>query len=292
MVNIMTEYKRIDEQAWREFGKSLLTPKTSMGSEKQREFLRACRAGKTDFLRYISAVYTGNDVIGERDIGFKYKFSRLEFIHAPRDTERVIWNAFKGVPVDYVSSCGFWGHVVITLIDNDMIEPEFLAAGSNGDAGSGGHVIDKALQSNDEKAIDECVRRILRSLCNDAPRGKRVISNDFYLGKAYWRWCWSERMSTVIKLTQDDILKILHKKYYATFSDKMHTGKSYISAKNILGGLLLYLKGVAQKNIRTTELGKLIDHISHLSAWKAIEMQSPELNKREIQAISEVLRGD
>lgn len=288
----MTEYRRIADKAWHDFGKSLLTPETPKGSEKQQEFLRACLAGKDAFLRHVSAVYTGDDVVGERDVGFKYKFSMLEFVHAPRDTERIIWNAFKGVPVDDVSSCGFWGHVVITLIDNDMIEPKFLAAGSNGDIGAGGHVIEKALQSEDEKMIDDCVRRILRSLCNPAPRGKRVIFNDFYLGKAFWRWCWSERMSVTINLQRDEILKILRKKYYAVFSEKMHSGKCYISAKNILGGLLLYLKDAAESNMHSDELGKLIDHISHLSAWKAIEMQSPGLNKREMQAISKILWGD
>lgn len=288
----MTEYRKFDEQAWHKFGKSLLAPLTPKGSEKQREFLRACRAGKDDFLRYVSAICPiDNNVIGEQDVNFKYKFSRGEFRHVPRETQEFVWKAFKGIPVDDVSSCGFWGHVVITLIDNDMIEPEFLASESNGDAGSGGYVIDDALQSNDEK-IDKCVRRILRSLCNPAPRGKRVVFDDFYLGKAYWRWCWSERMSSTINLQQDEILKILSESYYADFSAKMHSGKSYISAKNILGGLLLYLKDAAKKNLSGKKLRKIIDRISRLSVWKAIEMQSPELNKREIHAISKVLQDD
>jgi len=287
MVNTMTEYKKIDEQAWQEFGKSLLDEK---GSEKQREFLHACRAGKDAFLRHVSAVYTGDYVIGEQDVRFKYKFSRGEFLNVPRETQKIIWNEFKGIPVDDVSSCGFWGHVVITLIDNDMIEPEFLASGSNGDAGAGGYVIDMALKS-DEKQVDDCVRRILRSMCNPAPRGKRIVFNDFYLGKAFWRWCWSERMSAVIKLTQDDILKILSESYYAPFSGKMHSGKSYISAENILGGLLLYLENVNKKKMSGKMLEKIIDRISLLSVWKAIEMQSPAINRKEIQAISKVLRG-
>jgi hypothetical protein len=39
------------------------------------------------------------------------------------------------------------------------------------------------------------------------------------------------------------------------------------------------------KNIK-----KIIDIISYLSAWKAIEVQSPELNKQEIQIIANNLR--
>lgn len=288
MVNTMTEYKRINEKAWHDFGKDILTEK---GSEKRQEFLRACQAGKDAFLRHVSAVYTGDDVIGERDVGFGYKFSRGEFRHVPRDTQRIIWDTFKDIPVDAVSSCGFWGHVVITMIENDLIEPEFLASGSNGDAGSGGYVIDKALRSDNEKQMDICARRILRSLCNPAPRGKRIVFNDFYLGKVFWRWRWSDRMSGVINLQRDDILKILDEKYYAAFSAKMHTGKSCIGAENILGGLLLYLKSVNKKKVGGKMLGKIIDHISRLSVWKAMEMQSPTLNRKEIQAISKVLRG-
>lgn len=285
----MIKYKRIDEKIWHDFGKNMLAKK---GSENQREFLRACRAGKGDFLRYVSAVCPVDDnVVGEQDVGFKYKFSKGEFRHVPRDTQQIIWNAFQNIPADDVSSCGFWGYVIITLIGNDMIEPEFLAAGSNGDAAAGSYVIDKALQSDNEKQIDDCARRILRSLCNPAPRGKRIVFNDFYLGKAFWRWRWSDRMSGVINLQRDDILKVLDEKYYAEFSEKMHTGKSCIGTENILGGLLLYLKNVNKEKVGGKMLGKIIDHISRLSVWKAIEIQSPALNKKEIQAISKDLRG-
>ncbi|MDD9875080.1 MAG: hypothetical protein OXU22_06035 [Gammaproteobacteria bacterium] len=285
----MAEYKKIDEKVWQDFGKSILAEK---GSEKQREFLDACRAGKDDFLRYVRDIYAvDNNVIGEQDVGFKHRFSKGEFRHVPKDTQQVIWNAFKDIPVDDVSSCGFWGHVVITMIDDGLIEPEFLASGLNGDTDTGSYVIDKALQSNDKKQIDGCARRILRSLCNPAPRGKRIVFDDFYLGRSFWRWCWSERMSTIIKLQRDEILKILDENYYAPFSAKMHTGRSYISAENILGGLLLYLKGVNKKKVGGKRLGKIIDSISRLSAWKAIEIQSPSLNKKEIQTISKILKG-
>jgi len=72
-------------------------------------------------------------------------------------------------------------------------------------------------------------------------------------------------MSSTINLQQDEILKILSESYYADFSAKMHSGKSYISAKNILGGLLLYLKDAAKKNLSGKKLRKIIDRISRLS---------------------------
>lgn len=36
-------------------------------------------------------------------------------------------------------------------------------------------------------------------------------------------------------------------------------------------------------------MGKVIDTIAYLSAWKAIEIQSPELNKQEIKIIADGL---
>jgi len=285
----MTEYKKFDEKTWLDFGKAILAEK---GSETQREFLRACRAGKDGFLQYVSDIYpVGDNVTGERDVDFRYKFSEGEFRHIPMGTQQIIWNSFKDIPAEDVSSCGFWGHIVITMICNNSIEPEYLASRLNGDTDTGSYVIDQALQSNDEKLTDDCARRILRSLCNPAPRGKRIVFNDFYLGKAYWRWRWSERMSGVIDVQRDDILEILDEDYYGAFSGKMHTGRSYISAERVFGGLLLYLDGTNKKSISGKMLGKIIDRISHLSAWKAIEIQSPSLNKKEIQTISKVLRG-
>ena len=73
---------------------------------------------------------------------------------------------------------------------------------------TGVYMLDSALNSNDGKKIDDCVRRVLRSMgCPPAGRGKRIIFNDFYLGKAYWRWNWADKMSNEINLSFEDILK-------------------------------------------------------------------------------------
>jgi 5-bromo-4-chloroindolyl phosphate hydrolysis protein len=80
-------------------------------------------------------------------------------------------------------------------------------------------------------------------------------------------------------------------KGYTEFYQAMHTGggKSYISQTNILGGLLLFLN--KNPEILVKNIKKIIDIISYLSAWKAIEVQSPELNKQEIQIIANNLSG-
>lgn len=277
----MTEYKKIDEATYSDFGESLLSNK---GSDKQIEFLQACRNGKDDFINYLNEKLLSNKeaVIKGKDISFYHKFNEAEFRFPPKDTQEIIWDTFNKIPQENMTFCGFWGSAVIDMIKCDCIKPDYLASNLNGVNETGIYMLDSAINSDDNKEVDECVRRVLRSMGNSAPRGKRIVFNDFYLGKAYWRWNWADKMSKEISLSFEEILKIFDETSYTDFSAKMHSGKSYISQTNTLGGLLLFLK---EDNLKG-KLEKVINKISYLSAWKAIEFQSPELNKKEIQIIA------
>jgi hypothetical protein len=186
-----------------------------------------------------------------------------------------------------MGSCGFWGSVIIDMIKHDCIKPDYLASNLNGVNETGIYMLDNAINSADDKKIDDCTRRVLRSMCNPKPRGKRIVFNDFYLGKAYWRWNWSNKMSSKINLNFEEILQTLDEKGYAGFSAKMHTQRSYISQTNTLGGLLLFLNANPETLVKNTK--KIIDTISYLSIWKAIEIQSPEKNQCEIKIIADNL---
>ena len=289
----MTDYKQLNENTWNTFGKGLLEKK---GSNKQKEFLRICKSGKNAFLQYMGdhLFSIDNSVFGEELITFEYKFTEREFLCPPKDTQEIIWNTFKSLSDDIMASCGFWGYIITNMIKNNHIKPEYLAANLNGINETGISVIDQALESKNnktagDKKIDVCVRRILRSMCNPMPRGKRVVFDDFYLGKAYWRWNWSEKMSTVVGLEFEEMLRIFDADYYGEFSAKMHSGKSYISSENVLGGLLLYLQQTDKNKLSTRNLREIIDKIAYLSAWKAIEIQDPELNQTAIQEIAKTL---
>ena len=287
----MPEYKRLDDTAWRNFGRILLAKK---GSERQQEFLRACQLGKDAFLEYVDEhllSHEGSIIDGEL-VRLEHKFSEKEFLQPPDSTQEIIWDRFKKMPKAMMYCFGFWGYVIIDMIKGKFIEPAHLAAELNGATKEGISMIKKALDDGEDKKIDSCVRRILRSMCNSAPRDKRIIFNDFYLGKAYWRWHWSQKMSEVqsVGLESAQILEILDKNYYADFAAKMHSGQSYIGSENVLGGLLLFLLDLKQtdkKAINGTRLRKIIDKISYLSAWKGIEIQEPKLNQQEIQEIWE-----
>ena len=278
----MAEYYSLDEERWAGFGRNILKEK---GSEKQKELLQVCRAGKYDFIKYMRGHSLHTE---DNNIPIEYKFSEREFLYPPQDTQRIIWDKCQDISAETMASCNFWGYIIINMIKDDFIEPQYLAAELNGETKTGIYTIDNALMSGEE-SMDKCVRRILRSMCNPIPRGKRIVFNDFYLGKAYWRWHWANKMSKIINLKFEKILEIFDESYYAEFSAKMHSGKSYISSKNIFGGLLLYLQSNQQGKITSDQLKKLIDKISYLSAWKAIEAQEPDVNQKEIQEIAKTL---
>lgn len=290
----MTEYKRLKGKAWLEFGKNLLPKKNSDGRlEKQKEFLQACRSGKEGFLEYMSEnlLSDKDNVINGEHVAFEHKFTEREFISPPKDTQQAIWDAFQAVPDEMMASCDFWGYTIIDMIERDIVKPEHLAAELNGQTKTGSYVIDAALKDNEE-LVDGCVRRILRSMCNPAPRGKRVVFNDFYLGQSYWRWHWAREMSGFIELKLKKILEILDEKYYGAIAAKRHSSKSYISSKNIFAGLVLYLHANQREKITGKQLEKIIDKISYLSVWKAIEMQPPSLNQKEIQEIAAIYKQE
>ena len=290
-----------------------LLKKQKLFLEKQKLFLESCKCRKK-FLNYMDKNLTSkpNSIVGDTDVTLDFDRGGLteqEFINLSMSgDEQVIWDRFQSAGND-VLSFGFWGYATLDMIGNkrkEYIEPSFLARTGNGEKTidealkriyGALEIINEALKNNTslqkidkidriDKAVrrsDKTVRGILRSMCNPAPRGKRVIFNECYLGKSYWRWYWADKMSYHITLSPKQIRGALNTKSYAVFAEKMHTGKSYIGSERLLGGLLMYMH---ESEPDAKKLKKIINQISYLSAWKALEMQDSDGNKREIQEIS------
>jgi len=281
----MDNYEKLDEGIWIEFGKELLNKEAQ---EERLEFLRACREGKESFLQYLKDHLLNREgcVVDGESVNFKYRFSEREFSSPPLDTQEAIWETFKDISDEEKMKCGFWGFIVIQLIKSDLIEPYYLARYRKDKKDKAGlHNLEKTIKYNDDKEIDSCIRRVLNSMGNKSPRGSaRVLYDNFSLGRAYWNYHWANQMGKVIELNVKEILRIFKNiGSYSEFSEKMFSGKSYISHENVLGGLLLFLKDnrVKGKNF----LKEIIDNIAFISAWKAIEAQSPEQNRKEILKI-------
>lgn len=287
-----TEQKHLSEISWLEFGKGLLK-KYGASEQQQEEFLSACRSGKADFMKYIhDNLLSGNSVRDGGLVDIQHNFSEKEFLRPPESTQKVIWNTLQGQPYEQLYSCECWGYLIIRMIEAGRIEPSWLASNWNGSNDTGEAVIDDAMANPGKKGKkrDRCVRRILRSMCNPVPRGKRIVFNDFHLGKSFWRWHWADRMHQHIGLSLEQTLEVLDENNYGEFSAKMHSakGQSYISAEKTLGGLLLFLaqEQGAKRMVVGKRLREIIDSIGYLSAWKAIETQDVKANQADIEQIA------
>jgi len=291
----MTRHKRLDERLWSEFGRDLcLTTRERKKGEvnlKQETFLRACKGGKEAFLAYLDEHLLNKEhaVIGDKDIHLTHSLTEAAFRYPPREKQQSVWDAFRGVDGENMSLCGFWGYVTIKMIRDNNIPPHYLASKTEANEGTketGRYMLDDALKSNNGQKIDDCVRRVLRSMGNPAPRGARIVFNDFPLGRSYWRWCWAQRVSYETNLEFDEVLKIFDEVSYGDFSEAMHSkeGRSYISQIKTLSGLILFLKKKPLKE--KGALKDIIRQLTYLSAWKAIELQSPDETQKDIEVIA------
>ena len=165
--------QRLDSKLWNNFGNRLLEGKDL---NTQTEFLEACKS-KDSFLKYINDELQIEKLEFGSSVGFDYLFTEAEFCSPPEDTQKTIWQTFNQFNLSRhdMSDVCFWGRVMLDLIDKSSFKPEWLAANSNSASEEGVYSIDSALKSQEEKKLDKCVRRILRSLCNPKPRGKRIV---------------------------------------------------------------------------------------------------------------------
>ena len=280
MNQLRTQY--LDLKLWNNFGNRLLEGK-DLGT--QTEFLEACKS-KDGFLEYITVEMQMEKFDFDSSVGFDYQFTEAEFCSPPEDTQKTIWQTFNqfNLPRHDMSDVCFWGRVMLDLIGKSSFEPEWLAANSNSPSEEGVYSIDSALKSQEERKLDKCVRRILRSLCNPKPRGKRIVFFDFPLGKSWWRYYWADRMSNHVGLDFERILEILDLANYQVLAERMHSNRSYISFPNIFGGLLLFLD-TASGPINSKTLEKIVNYLAYLIIWKSIEMQCPYLICDEIDNI-------
>ena len=291
----MSERKRYPRQRWHDFGNRL---KKIKGGSEQREFLEACLS-RDDFIEYMNEYLPMDGIDGDSALGkFDHQFTELDFIDPPKSTQKYIWEAFA--PTDegddeLYEDCCFWGVVIREMIERELIEePSWLAAGaSDTHNGAGQDNIDNALSAegeDEDTVMDKRVRRVLRSMCNPAPRGARIVFNDFSLGKSWWRWRWAERMSGLLDMERDDILTgPLTRGNYASIAAKMHTGRSYLSPDNVFGGLILFLRDPQGAQLPGKHLEKVIDELAAQSAWQAIELRPAADNRNEISKLHRAL---
>lgn len=279
--------RRIKEDAWDKFGKNLLLKHNENATEEQISFLLACRKGKDSFLEYLAPFLEDeNNFVNGVNPNPDLYLTENEFRYLPENTQDEIFKYFKAIPSEELNYTGFWGNVIIGLIERDRIKAHFLAAGNLGKSSrdqSGNWNIDYALNTGDKDIIDLATRRVLRSLCNPAPRGKRIIFKDFILGMSLWRRIFADRVSRAVNQDMEEVLSVLDSKVWIAISEDMHSGLSFISHQNILSGIVLYREQSPEITLKS--FGILVKRLRYLSPWKAIEVQSPEGTKSDLELL-------
>ncbi len=272
----------IDKQKWRDFGKALIK---SPGSEEQKNFLELSQDNKSEeFIRHLEEKLGCK--VGE-DCKLKHTFSESEFRYPTEETSQLIWDTYASDHPTYTAKCGFWAYQIFAMIKAGYIQPSYLASNINASNETGIYTIEAAIKSEKSEKIDTVVRRILRSMCNEAPRDQRIIYKDFYIGCAYWLYQWSKDLEEHLPDMNDrQIRAILSAKYFGIFTEKMWSGKSYIGQIRILAGFVLFLQ---EKQNRQLSVKNIIDQLAYLSVWKSIELQEPKLNKIEFDKIHQAL---
>jgi len=270
--------KRIIEKEWMKFGRDLLQRYNSDALEEQIKFLQACRDGNKSFLDYLEPLLSNSNNLTGKDSSYvDIRLTEKEFRNPPEDTQEEIFDNFKDYPSETLSYNGFWAYLIINLIRNNAIQSSFLAANTGNNNQSGLTCLDYALNENaDELLVDATVRRVLRSMCNPAPRGARRVFNDFVLGSSFWRWNFASRVSKSLEKNLELVLNTLSVDMFGQISDALYANDSWLSHKNVLSGVVLFRE--KYDSISVKSFMSYVKRLRYMSAWKAIEIQTPKDN--------------
>ena len=280
----MSEYYLYSRTEWYGFGNRLIHKKSL-----RTDFFEACK-NKKDFLVFLEN-YLKKPSGDKPPPILKDKLTEESFIKPPPNIQQKIYDIYKGIPDQYVHDHTFWLCVNIEMIKKSIIKSSFLA---NSKAFKGEQNLQRVTEgSTDDQNSDDIVRRILRRLCNAAPRGHRTLIslNDCPISAAYWRQALislirqaSETSET--RLKEEEISSQLDTDQYNNICDSLFSGKSYYGNPRILAGLVIFLKNQEDKP-KNKEVKDLLKDMGKIIAWKAVDL----LDIDEISKEFDILRN-
>ena len=176
-------YRELSDADYTRFRRSLLAKK---GSPRQVAFLEAARSSD----EFVTCLDHEVGVVGERDVALSpVPMTESEFGNPPGDTEARLYRLWEPIGGRTASRTTFWANVTRRHVREELLEASYLAGSPT--VSSGMARIERVLSSSGEgreKAIDDCVRTILRRLGGiPEARGKRTVYVDSPFGRAWWR---------------------------------------------------------------------------------------------------------
>lgn len=265
--------RQFDDPTYTAFRSSLLKEK---GSEFQRDFLRAARQS-ADFLAFVQ-----NEVVrteGDDIPIYGNPLTEHEYKEPPPDTERALYETWKEITPAVACRPGFWAEVTFCHIENDRIEASYLAANGGSQAG-GLERIERVLKeaSDKAKAVDDCVRTILRRMSGlREARGNRSPYVDCPFGRAWWRERIAEEIYSSAEVSRNGILGILRlsQGYWEGIVSQIVSRNSIVGDAQVRNALVVCL--IAQRDSNPESpifnikgLNKLIKLLGIRSAWQEL----------------------
>ena len=214
--------------------------------------------------------------------------SEAEFGNPPSDTERRLFEMWRGLTPRIACRTEFWGRVTYRHIEEGRIESAFLAANGAGNV-SGAQRIDAALKATGDEAtllLDKCVRTVLRRLGGlPEARGNRSVYVNCPLARAWWR----ERLVAEVATNEGEGLKreiraVVHpdsQQYWedlVTFVVSRNSVFGSVAVRNILiRTLAKVLEKTPSSPLRTTdELKRVCRSVSSIQASFELSVVPPE----------------
>ncbi len=268
---------QFDDGTYTSFRRSLLAEK---GSRFQRDFLRAARQSAA-FLAFVQDKVAR--VKGDDFPIYGNSLTEHEYKEPPPDTEHALYSTWRGITPAVACRTTFWAEVTFRHIEGKRIEASYLAA--NGGAQAGGlerieRVLEPARSEASDKAVDACVRTILRRMSGlREARGNRSPYVDCPFGRAWWRERAVAEICSNAGVSREDVLGILRlsQGYWEEIVSQIVSRNSVVGDGKVRDALVVCL--IAQKDSRPDspifqgkELRKLIKLLGIRSAWQELSV--------------------
>lgn len=264
--------------------------KITKNEEESIKLLNAALS-KDVFLGYLGEYFNPDELKSEIDFsGFKEKLNEDEFqqLH-PKYHYPILWNTLEKQgfsPIDATKPIK-WLSITYQLIENELIEPYFLAYLENSKNGRN-NIIEalRLAKFGDNKKLFDVCRAILRHMFGHIQeRGPKAVYQDIPFSIAWWRIYLAKEINKKTGILEEEIYNYFNSNptNYNELVMRMSGKLTVIADKNIRDGFFLYVYENSVTN--TKEFKEIISKIGIESAWRSMGSLSPEENKKIIESL-------
>jgi hypothetical protein len=246
---------------------------------------------KKAFLEYLAEYFNPDELKQEIDFSdFKEKLNEDEFqqMH-PKYHYPILWETLEkqGFTAIDATKPIKWLSISYQLLENELIEPYFLAYLENSKNGRNNIIeaLRLAKDGKNKKLFDVC-RAILRHMFGHIQeRGPKAVYQDIPFSVAWWRVYLAKEIQKKTSI-EEAILYNYFKNNPTNYNElvmRMSGKLTVIADRNIRDGFFLY---VVEKSItKTKEFKEIIAKIGIESTWRSMGSLSPTENKKIIESL-------